>query len=118
MTRPISVDLILPIAANPPPILATGSVARMGSSLQTARVLFMMLLGPLVFRSGQSLLSHLIARARQLHRPQFGHQYVEVAGKPEQHLVILVVHPCPGVEADIETLINHHEERNGVWDLI
>ena len=41
-----------------------------------------------------------LLRRRQLHRPELEGHLVDRAGEWERHLVVLVVHPCAGVDAD------------------
>src|ERR1700730_11673494 len=54
--------------------------------------------------------------ARQRFRPELEGHLGNLAGEPEWHLVILVVHRRAGVRTNVEGLIDGHEERNGVWD--
>jgi hypothetical protein len=49
-------------------------------------------------------------------RLQVDCQFVQLAGKVERHLVVLVVHRRLGIDADVEGFVNRHEERNGVRD--
>src|SRR5258706_16393632 len=65
----------------------------------------------LVFGFGESVLNGLTLVARQLRRPQLESHLVELAGKAERHLVILVVYWRAGIHAGIKGLVNGHEDR-------
>src|SRR5450755_900651 len=52
--------------------------------------------------------------ARQLRRPQLEGYLVELAGKAERHLVILVVDWRAGIHADIKGFVNRHEDGSGM----
>ena len=58
----------------------------------------------------------LLVFRHQLLRPEFEGELAELAGETERHLIILVVHWRPGVHADVEGLVDAHQERDGVRD--
>ena len=41
-----------------------------------------------------------------------------VAGEAERHLVVVVVDRRAGIDADVEGLVDRHQERDGVRDLL
>ena len=52
----------------------------------------------------------------ELRRPDLDRQLVERAGEAERHLVVLVVDRRAGIDADVEGLVDRHQERNGMRD--
>ena len=72
----------------------------------------------LVVRSGERMLDGLVVVLSELRWPQLDGQLVERAGKAERRLVVLVLHAQAGINADIEGLVDRHEGRDGVRDLL
>src|SRR5271157_1503168 len=54
--------------------------------------------------------SLLLVLRRQLHWTEFERQIVDRAVEGERHLVILVVHTCAGIDANVEGLVRHLQE--------
>ena len=52
---------------------------------------------------------------RSIHRNQLDRQLIQLAGEPERHLVVVVVHARAGIHPDIERLVKPLEKRNGMW---
>ena len=71
----------------------------------------------LIVHSGERILNDLVVVLGQLRRPKLDGQLVELAGEAERHLVVVVVDRRARVDADVEGLVDRHEERNGVRDL-
>jgi hypothetical protein len=72
----------------------------------------------LVFRLGEGVLDDLMILARELHRPELVSDLRDLAGEAERQLVIAIVHRRAGIHADIESLVQCHEEWNGVRDFL
>ena len=64
------------------------------------------LLGRLVYGYGLCSRNLLLVRCRKLHRPEVEGQQVDGAGEGERHLIVLLVHRCAGVNADVEGLVS------------
>src|SRR5262249_43910433 len=60
----------------------------------------------------------LLVLGRQLRTVDGQRQLVELAGELERHLVVLVVHRCAGVGADVEGLVPLEDERDRVVHLL
>ena len=69
-----------------------------------------MLLAHLVVSLG--LHQPLLVFGRELRPVDRQRQFVELAGEFERHLIVLVVHRCAGVRADVEGLVPLHDERD------
>src|SRR5690349_16374406 len=65
-----------------------------------------------VMRGSERMLNGPPVVARELLRRELERDLVELPGEAERDLVVLVVHRCTGVDADVEGLINGHKERN------
>src|ERR1019366_3390858 len=72
----------------------------------------------LVVRYGDCSRSLFLVLLRQLHRPELEGQLVDLAVERERHLVVLVVHTRSGIDPNIEGLVSHLEESDGVCLLL
>ena len=72
----------------------------------------------LIVRACEAFLKVRLTPRRYLRRPELDGQLVELAGEAERRLVVLVVHARAGIHADIEGLVDRHEGRDGVRDLL
>src|ERR1051326_2804261 len=73
--------------------------------------------GRLIFRVREGRLNAPLFLTLQLYRSESIGQLSDLAGKAERDLIVLVVHRRAGIHADIEGLIDCHDERDRVWDL-
>ena len=65
---------------------------------------------------GEIALDDLMVIAGQLRWPEFEGELVQLSGKTERNLIILVVYGRTSVDADVKGFVDGHEERNGVRD--
>src|SRR6266436_5127202 len=72
----------------------------------------------LISRFGDRFLRLLLVRSGQLHRPEVDGQLIDLAVECERYLVVLVVDPRAGVDADVEGLVGHLQESDRVWLLL
>src|SRR2546430_5272643 len=69
----------------------------------------------LVARFGAGVLDDPLLVARELRRSKLEGQLVDLAGELERKLVA-VIHSGAGIDADVERLVDCHQERNRVRD--
>ena len=61
----------------------------------------------LIFSLGDRVLPLIFIPIGNLHGAKIEGQLVDLAVEGERHLVILVVNPCAGVDANVESLVRH-----------
>ena len=88
---------------------ASGGADRQGAAYRNCRS------RALVVRYGDRFLQLLPSVIGQLRRSELEGQLVDLAGEGERHLVVLVVHPRAGVDADVEGLVRRQQERDRVF---
>src|SRR5450631_2113646 len=69
---------------------------------------------PLVFCPGDRFCRFFLIRGKQLRRTELDGQFVDLAVECERHLVVLFVHRRAGVDADVEGLVSHLQERDRI----
>src|SRR4051794_15177177 len=72
----------------------------------------------LVLRASEHLPADVTVAARQLLRSELEGHLDDLPVEAERYLVIAVIDRRAGVHADIEGLVDRHEERNGMRDLL
>jgi hypothetical protein len=71
-----------------------------------------------VVRCCARVLDDLLIVARELRRPQFESELIELASEPERHLIVLVVHWRACIDAYIEGFVDGQEERSGMGSCV
>src|SRR5262249_32458561 len=65
-----------------------------------------------IIRVSARVLDDLMVLACELLRSEFKGQFGKLSGEAERHLVVLVIHRRSGIHANVERLVESHDERN------